>query len=79
MYKFCILQRIALNFDYPKGVVQQIGGSADDCSLLGIADLVIYASFLEEQSFPPVLLQAMSLGKLVVAPDLDMINKYVCY
>ncbi|XP_020573840.1 uncharacterized protein LOC110020175 [Phalaenopsis equestris] len=71
------LEITALNFDYPKGVVHEIGGGADDYSFLGIADVVIYASFLEEQSFPPVLLQAMSLGKLVVAPDLDMINKYI--
>ncbi|KAI0515831.1 hypothetical protein KFK09_008499 [Dendrobium nobile] len=71
------LETIALNFGFPRGLVQQIGGSVDDCSFLGITDLVIYASFHEEQSFPPVLLQAMSLGKLVVAPDLDMINKYI--
>jgi len=57
--------------------LQLIARDADEINFLGIANLVIYGSFLEEQSFPSVLLQAMNLGKLVVAPDLDMIKKYV--
>ena len=57
--------------------MQLIARDADEINFLGIANLVIYGSFLEEQSFPSVLLQAMNLGKLVVAPDLDMIKKYV--
>lgn len=44
---------------------------------LSVADLVIYASSHEEQSFPNTLLKAMCLGKPIVAPDLPMIKKYV--
>lgn len=50
----------------------------DKDNLLGVADLVIYSSCLEEQSFPSVLVQAMSLEKLVVAPDLRVIRNHVC-
>lgn len=50
----------------------------DKDNLLGAADLVIYYSCLEEQLFPSVLVQAMSLEKLVIAPDLAIIRKHVC-
>jgi hypothetical protein len=50
----------------------------DKGSLLGTADLVIYGSCLEEKTFPSVLVQAMSLEKLVIAPDLAIIKKHVC-
>jgi hypothetical protein len=49
----------------------------DTDNLLGISNLVIYGSCLDEQSFPSVLVQAMILEKLVIAPDLGMITKYV--
>lgn len=52
--------------------------AGDKDKLLGAADLVIYGSCLEEQSFPSVLVQAMSLEKLVIAPDLAIIKKHVC-
>lgn len=52
--------------------------AGDKDKLLGTADLVIYGSCLEEQSFPSVLVQAMSLEKLVIAPDLAIIKKHVC-
>lgn len=45
--------------------------------VLSISDIVIYGSFLEEQSFPGVLIQAMSLKRLIIAPNLSMISKYV--
>jgi hypothetical protein len=50
----------------------------DKGNLLAVADLVVYGSCLEEQSFPSVLVQAMSLEKLVIAPDLTVIRKHVC-
>jgi hypothetical protein len=50
----------------------------DTDNLLAIANLVIYCSCLDEQSFPSVLVEAMILEKLVIAPDLGMITKYVC-
>lgn len=57
--------------------MQHIGIDGDVNSYLSIADLVIYGSFLEEQSFPPILLQAMCFGKAVIAPDLTIMRKYV--
>ncbi|KAH0466517.1 hypothetical protein IEQ34_003755 [Dendrobium chrysotoxum] len=67
------LKAVAQNFGYPRDSVQSISGNGDEYSFLSTADLVIYGSFLEEQTFPPVLLRAMSLGKLVVAPDLEIV------
>lgn len=71
------LQAIALNLGYPKESAEQISINGDVNSFLGMADLVIYGSFLEEQSFPEILVQAMCFGKPIVAPDLAMIKKYV--
>ncbi|KAL6842762.1 hypothetical protein ACP4OV_027606 [Aristida adscensionis] len=70
------LEVVALSAGFPRGAVKHVG-SEDKNNLLGIADLVIYGSFLEEQSFPGVLVQAMNLGKLVIAPDLGIIRKYI--
>ncbi|KAK1320263.1 Plastidial pyruvate kinase 2 [Acorus calamus] len=71
------LEDIALNLGYPKGSVEQIIIDKDESSFLSMADIVVYGSFLEEQSFPPILIKAMCLGKPVIAPDLLMIRKYV--
>lgn len=46
---------------------------------LSMADLVIYGSFLEEQSFPQILVKAMGMGKPIIAPDLSIIRKHVCF
>ncbi|XP_034709390.1 uncharacterized protein LOC117932307 isoform X3 [Vitis riparia] len=72
------VEAIALNLRYPKGVVKYIAidvGEADN--VLAAADIVIYGSFLEEQSFPDILIKAMSFGKLIIAPDLSIIKKYL--
>lgn len=53
-----------------------VAGNVD--KILESSDLVIYGSFLEEQSFPEILMKAMSLGKPIVAPDLFNIRKHVC-
>ncbi|KAK1275253.1 Aluminum-activated malate transporter 9 [Acorus gramineus] len=71
------LEDIALNLGYPKGSVEQIIIDKDESSFLSMADIVVYGSFLEEQSFPSILIKAMCLGKPVIAPDLLMIRKYV--
>lgn len=47
--------------------------------VLHAADLVVYESLLEQQSFPGILRKAMCFGKPVIAPDLSMIRKYVCF
>lgn len=74
---FSLFQVIAGKVGYPGSIVEHIVISGDTNRYLGVADLVIYGSFLEEQSFPNILKQSMSLGKLIVAPDLNMIRKYV--
>lgn len=57
--------------------MKHIAPAEDTERTLSVADLVIYASFREEPSFPNTLLKAMYLGKPIVAPDLPMIKKYV--
>lgn len=58
-------------------MVKHVAPAEDTDKTLSVADLVIYASFREEQSFPITLLKAMCFGKPIVAPDLPMIKKYV--
>ena len=70
-------QAIAVNLSYPRGTVKHFAVDDDVGSLLRAADLVIYGSFLEEQSFPEILVKAMSIGKPIITPDLSMIRKYV--
>uniref|UniRef100_A0A0E0C4S5 Glycosyl transferase family 1 domain-containing protein n=1 Tax=Oryza meridionalis TaxID=40149 RepID=A0A0E0C4S5_9ORYZ len=70
------LEAVSLNVGFPRGAVEHVA-SEDKDSLLGISDLVIYGSCLNEQSFPSVLVQAMCLEKLVIAPDLEIIRKYI--
>ncbi|CAM0881755.1 unnamed protein product [Alopecurus aequalis] len=70
------LETIALNAGFSRGAVEHVAVEDTD-NLLGIANLVIYGSCLDEQSFPSVLVQAMILEKLVIAPDLGMITKYI--
>ncbi|CAL9755317.1 unnamed protein product [Musa acuminata subsp. burmannicoides] len=71
------LEAIAQKVGFPNSIVENIIVDQDMNNFMDIADIVIYGSFLEEQFFPNILMQALSLGKLVVAPDLVMISKYV--
>lgn len=59
--------------------MKHIALHGDVDGVLNAADIVIYGSFLEEQAFPEILTKAMCFGKLIVAPDLSNIEKYVCY
>ncbi|ONM40360.1 glycosyl transferase family 1 protein [Zea mays] len=70
------LESVALSVGFPRGAVEHVAAEDKD-NLLGTADLVIYYSCLEEQLFPSVLVQAMSLEKLVIAPDLAIIRKHI--
>ncbi|XP_047340923.1 uncharacterized protein LOC124944655 [Impatiens glandulifera] len=72
-----VVEAIALNLRFPRDTVKHVGVDEDSDKLLNLADLVIYGSFLEEQSFPDILVKAMCLGKPIIAPDLPMISKYV--
>ncbi|MQM02857.1 hypothetical protein Taro_035631 [Colocasia esculenta] len=53
------------------------GHSSAFQSIAYIADIVLYGSFHEEQSFPSLLVRAMSFGIPIIALDLAVIKKYV--
>lgn len=59
--------------------MRHFAGTEDAKAVLSVADLVIYGSFLEEQAFPDILIKAMCFGKPIIAPDISMIRKYVCF
>lgn len=60
-------------------MVKHVAVDGDVDGVLSMTDLVIYGSFLEEPSFPEILIKAMSHGKPIVAPDLSNIRKYVSF
>ncbi|KAL5792306.1 hypothetical protein ACOSP7_000900 [Xanthoceras sorbifolium] len=71
------VEAIALNLNYPRGVVKHEAVSDDVDTVLRMADVVIYGSFLEELPFPEILTKALCLEKLIIAPDLSNIRNYV--
>ncbi|KAL0845948.1 hypothetical protein Bca101_019194 [Brassica carinata] len=71
------IETISQNLIYPKDAVKHVSVAGNVDKILGSSDLVIYGSFLEEQSFPEILMKAMALGKPIVAPDLLNIKKHV--
>ncbi|KAL3829708.1 hypothetical protein ACJIZ3_018510 [Penstemon smallii] len=72
-----VVETIALNLKYPKETVKHVAVDEDTDNILSNADLVVYGSFLDEHSFPDILLKAMCLEKPIIAPDLPNIRKYV--
>ncbi|KAJ6840840.1 uncharacterized protein M6B38_118925 [Iris pallida] len=71
------LQELASRMGLPIDSVKHYGVDGDVNSLLLMADIVLYGSFQEEQSFPPLLLRSMSFGLPVIVPNLDIIRKYL--
>ncbi|MED6112412.1 hypothetical protein PIB30_061490 [Stylosanthes scabra] len=71
------LETMASSLKYPRGIIQHITRDSNVDSVLGTSDVVIYGSFLEEQSFPEILVKAMCFEKPIIAPDIPMIRKYV--
>ncbi|XP_057533654.1 uncharacterized protein LOC130811382 isoform X2 [Amaranthus tricolor] len=71
------VEAISTSLNYPKDIVKHAGRDANADDILRIANLVIYGSFLDEKSFPDILIKAMSYEKLIIAPNLSMIQKYV--
>lgn len=71
-----LLQVIARKLGYERDMVKHVAADENTDSV-STADLVIYGSFLDEHSFPDILLKAMCHGKPIVAPDLLSIKKYV--
>lgn len=68
---------MAHSLKYPRGIIEHIAGDLNADSVLGIADVVVYGSLLEEHCFPEILIKAMSFEKPIIAPDVPMIRKYV--
>ncbi|XP_031393102.1 uncharacterized protein LOC116204888 isoform X2 [Punica granatum] len=71
------VEAIAQNLKYPGGTVEHKSVDDNVDRFLSEADLVVYGSFLEEKSFPEILVKAMCFGKPIIAPKLSMISKYV--
>ncbi|XP_047153515.1 uncharacterized protein LOC124825022 [Vigna umbellata] len=73
------LETMAHSLKYPRGIIEHIAGDLNADSVLGIADVVVYGSLLEEHCFPEILIKAMSFEKPIIAPDVPMIRKYVSF
>ncbi|WZZ11737.1 hypothetical protein YC2023_104826 [Brassica napus] len=73
------IETISQNLTYPKDAVKHVSVVGNVDKILESSDLVIYGSFLVEQSFPEILMKAMALGKPIVAPDLLNIKKHVYF
>ncbi|KAL3695814.1 hypothetical protein R1sor_009890 [Riccia sorocarpa] len=71
------LQVISHHVGLPSGLLQHVGIDDDINGLLWTADVVIYASVLEEHAFPPVLVRAMTFERPVIAPDITAIRKHI--
>ncbi|KAL0339470.1 UNVERIFIED_CONTAM: hypothetical protein Sangu_1469100 [Sesamum angustifolium] len=71
------VETIADKLGYRAGIVKHVAGDENTDTVISTADLVLYGSFLEEHSFPDILVKAMCFEKPIIAPDLPMIRKYV--
>ena len=71
------MQELASHMGFPVDSVKHYGADGDVNRVLLMADLVLYGSFQEEQSFPPLLVRAMSFEIPIIVPNLDIVTKYV--
>ncbi|KAJ4837388.1 hypothetical protein Tsubulata_029285 [Turnera subulata] len=71
------LQEVASRLGLSHDSVRHYGLNGDVNSVLSMADIVLYCSSQDEQSFPPLLLRAMTFGIPVIVPDFPLMNKYV--
>ncbi|KAL3517234.1 hypothetical protein ACH5RR_024136 [Cinchona calisaya] len=72
-----VVETIAAKLSYPVGMVKHVGFDENPDNILSTADLVIYASFREEPSFPTILIRALCFGKPIITPDMSIMRKYV--
>ncbi|KAK8949715.1 hypothetical protein KSP39_PZI005761 [Platanthera zijinensis] len=70
-------KELASRLGFPVGSMKHYGTDGDVNGIIMIADLVLYGSFQDEQSFPPLLVRAMSFEIPVIVPDFAAITKYV--
>eukprot|EP00897_Mesotaenium_endlicherianum_P008599 jgi/Mesen1/7768/ME000408S06882 len=71
------LQTMAAYLGLPNSTVQHVGIDEDAMGAIWAADAVVYTSFQEEAELPAHLVHAMTLGKLVVFPNLRGIAEEV--
>ncbi|XP_072963203.1 uncharacterized protein [Typha angustifolia] len=70
-------QELATHMGFPNGLVRHYSMEHDVNSLLLMANIVLYGSFQEEPTFPPLLLRAMSFEIPIIAPNLTVITRHV--
>jgi hypothetical protein len=59
------------------GTVQYVGAGGDMTGTLWMSDVIIYASFRDEQTFPAIITRAMSLQRPVIAPNRTAFRQHV--
>lgn len=71
------MQEITSRLGLPDGSVTHYGLNGDVNGVLMMADIVLYGSSQEMQSFPPLLIRAMSFEIPIMVPDLPALRNYV--
>lgn len=71
------MQEVASRLGLTQDTVQHFGLNEDVNRVLLVADVLVYASYQEEQSFPSLVVRAMSFGIPIVTPDFPIMKKYV--
>ncbi|XP_022133864.1 uncharacterized protein LOC111006310 isoform X2 [Momordica charantia] len=71
------LQEIASRLGLPDGSITHYGLNGDVNGVLMMADIVLYGSSQEIQSFPLLLIRAMSFGIPIMVPDLPALRNYI--
>ncbi|GAB4836335.1 hypothetical protein Ancab_001250 [Ancistrocladus abbreviatus] len=72
-----VLQEVATRLRVIPDSLRHYGMNSDVNGVLFMADIVLYGSSQEEQSFPPLLVRAMSFGIPIIAPDLPVMQKHL--
>jgi hypothetical protein len=68
---------MAQHLGLPNGTVQYVGAGEDVTGKLWMCDVVVYASYRDEQAFPSILTRAMSLQRPVIAPNRTSFRDHV--
>lgn len=76
---FFFVQELASHMGFPDDSVKHFPMTHDIGNLLMFVDIVLYGSLRQEPGFPPLLLRSMSSEIPIIAPNLTVITKYVCY
>ncbi|XP_020588819.1 uncharacterized protein LOC110030446 [Phalaenopsis equestris] len=70
-------EKLASRMGFPLNSIKHYGMDGDVNGVIMIADIVLYGSFQEEQTFPSLLVRAMSFQIPIIVPDFSIITKYV--